>query len=305
MNTLQIEYLREAIKAGSFSRAADSLNINQSILSRQVAALEQELGCSLLKRHGRGVAETPAALKLLEISQIFLQELALLKCSNQGNEGELKGAFKIGVPIFFSQSIAPLLMARIRKAYPFVNLLLREGHSGDLLDWLLAGEIGAAVIYDSKRPRQFKADELFRESSCVVGSVGFAKSYGIDVNACLSMRDLAQLPLLLPTQRHGTRLDLDKVMKRYQLQPNIAFEIDAFGARMLLVRQGNGVTIFESAGLIEARRDQSLFVIPLREPLEHKLMWLDGRAQDQSVKWRKFISHVKTTITQLRRELVC
>ena len=79
MNTQQLQYLKEAVRLGSFSRAADALGLNQSVLSRQVAALEQEMGCPLLRRHGRGVVPTPAGERLLELAAGFLQQVAQIK----------------------------------------------------------------------------------------------------------------------------------------------------------------------------------------------------------------------------------
>jgi len=302
MDTQQIEFLREAIKAGSLSRAADNLNLNQSILSRQIAALERELGCALIRRHGRGVVVTAEGLRLLELSQTFLHEVSMLR--SNGSSGELKGTFTLGVPMFLSQSIAPQLISRIRRLYPNVALLLREGHSGDLYDWLLSSELSATVIYDSKRPRQFAVDDLFLEPFSVVGSAEFAKRLGLATDGSLRLAELASLPLLLPTQRHGTRLDLDRIMKQHDLVPNIVYEVDALGARMLLVREGMGVTIFESSGLSDVRRDRSLFVMPMAEALNHKLIWVDGKGAEQGPQWRAFVSQVKREIIQLRKEVV-
>lgn len=303
MNIQQIDYLREAAHAGSFSRAADAMGLSQSILSRQVAALEQELGCALLQRHGRGVVLTEAGGRLLEIGQTFVQEIALLKAAHQGSDGTLTGTFKLGVPMFFSQSVAPLLMSRVRSGYPGVTLVIREGHSGDLLSWLLAGELDATVIYESKRPRQFGFDALFDEPVFVVGALALAKRFSLALDQPLTLAQLAQLPLLIPTQRHGTRLDLDLVMKRHQLTPHIVHEIDALGARMLLVREGAGVTIFESAGLADARRDPALFVLPIAEGFSHKLVWVEARGQDGRAQWRTFAQRLKRDIALLRSQL--
>ena len=304
MNTQQLEYLREAVRAGSFSRAADTLGLNQSVLSRQVAALEQEMGYPLLRRHGRGVIPTAAGERLLELAAGFLQQVAQIKAEGKAADRDLAGVFKLGVPMFFSQSIAPKLMASVQRQYPALTFVVREGHSGDLHDWLLAGELSAAVIYEPKRPRQLAGDLLFLEPVYVVGSRDLARRHGLDLDQGLTLEQLARLPLLIPTRRHGTRLDLDQAMKQLQLTPHIVHEVDALGARMLLVRDGVGVTIFESAGLLSERRDPHLFVVPIvAPPFFHKLMWVDGREQQAGAPWRAFTHAVKRDIVQLRAGL--
>lgn len=301
MNTQQLEYLRESVKTGSFSRAADTLGLNQSVLSRQVAALEQEMGCQLLKRHGRGVVPTEVGERLLELSETFLHAIAQLQAIGKGADRQLSGTFRLGVPMFFSQSIAPRLMASVRRQYPAMTLVVREGHSGDLHDWLLAGELSAAVIYEQKRPRQLAGDALFLEPVYVVGSRDLAKRYDISLDEGMTMQQLSLLPLLIPTRRHGTRLDLDLAMKQQHLVPNIVHQVDALGARMLLVREGVGVTIFESAGLLIERRDPALFVVPIVAPaFFHELVWVDARNQEGGAAWRTFVHELKQEIVHQR-----
>jgi hypothetical protein len=93
-------------------------------------------------------------------------------------------------------------------------------------------------------------------------------------------------------------------MKEHHLAPDIAYEVDALGARMLMVREGMGVTIFESSGLVDARRDPSLFVLQMSEPVAHRLVWVDAEGQDRGPMWRAFAHHVKREIVQLREELL-
>ncbi|ANY17388.1 LysR family transcriptional regulator [Bordetella pseudohinzii] len=302
MNTQQLDYLKQAVKAGSFSRAADILGLSQSRLSRQVAALEQEMGCPLLRRHGRGVAATAAGERLLALAETFLQEVARLKSAGAGRG--LQGEFKLGVPMFFSQSLAPDLMAAVRSRYPGLSFTVREGPSGDLHDWLLAGELSAAVIHESKRPRQLEGDALFLEPVFVVGTRELARRHGLPLDRGLSLRELARLPILVPTRRHGTRLDFDALMRRHRLTPDIVHEVDALGARMLLARSGAGVTIFESAGLLAERKDPSLFVLPLADPaFFHRLVWVDAREPERGAQWRGLLRFLKRGIVRLRQDL--
>ena len=53
-------------ETGSYSAAADSLNLTQSTLGRQVQALEEELGVVLFERAGKGIQITPIGLDLVE-----------------------------------------------------------------------------------------------------------------------------------------------------------------------------------------------------------------------------------------------
>ncbi len=62
MTLRQMEYFLTVVEEGSFSLAANQLNVSQPALSQQVKALEQELGTALVERLGRGVrTPRPAA----------------------------------------------------------------------------------------------------------------------------------------------------------------------------------------------------------------------------------------------------
>lgn len=54
----KLRVFHAAAQAGSFTHAADTLNLSQSAISRQVSALEQDLGVSLFNRHARGLVLT-------------------------------------------------------------------------------------------------------------------------------------------------------------------------------------------------------------------------------------------------------
>ncbi len=59
---------------GSLTRASAALDVAQSVLSRRIAALEQQLGVRLFHRTGRGVVPTDVALRLLPRARVILAE---------------------------------------------------------------------------------------------------------------------------------------------------------------------------------------------------------------------------------------
>ena len=56
----RVKYLYEAVLAGSVRAAADKLDMNPSVVSRQISQLEAELAITLIERHGRGIRSTDA-----------------------------------------------------------------------------------------------------------------------------------------------------------------------------------------------------------------------------------------------------
>ncbi|MEN9624294.1 MAG: HTH-type transcriptional regulator CynR, partial [Pseudomonadota bacterium] len=75
MDLKQLEYFVRVAELGSFTRAAQALNIAQPALSRQVRLLEVELRQNLLVRNGRGASPTQAGQLLLEHSRGILHQV--------------------------------------------------------------------------------------------------------------------------------------------------------------------------------------------------------------------------------------
>ena len=63
-------------EAGSFTRAAESLNLSQSAISRQIGALEEDLGVALFHRHARGLVLTEQGELLLDGAKAVTSKLA-------------------------------------------------------------------------------------------------------------------------------------------------------------------------------------------------------------------------------------
>jgi predicted transcriptional regulator len=65
MDELKLYYFRSVCRHLSFTRAAKACNVVQSTISKQIAALEDELGVKLFHRQNKGIQLTPAGRRLL------------------------------------------------------------------------------------------------------------------------------------------------------------------------------------------------------------------------------------------------
>jgi LysR family hydrogen peroxide-inducible transcriptional activator len=84
MDFKQIRYFVAIAEAGSFSAGARRAFVTQPTLSAAIAALEAELGFSLLERHARGVRLTPRGEEVLETSRSILRKAEQLKAVSGG-----------------------------------------------------------------------------------------------------------------------------------------------------------------------------------------------------------------------------
>lgn len=111
-------------EAGSFTRASDRLSLSQSAISRQISALEDELGVSLFHRHARGLLLTEQGERLLETAR----DMAKMMASTQNALGELRndaaGHLTINTTVGLGTVWLVSQLPEFRKRYPDITLSL-------------------------------------------------------------------------------------------------------------------------------------------------------------------------------------
>lgn len=97
----KLRIFHAAARAGSFTRAGDTLSMSQSAVSRQVSTLEQELGVSLFHRHARGLILTEQGELLFRTArEVFLKLDAVrtrLSDAKQRPSGKLRVTTTVGL----------------------------------------------------------------------------------------------------------------------------------------------------------------------------------------------------------------
>jgi DNA-binding transcriptional LysR family regulator len=91
----RIRVFHGVAEAGSFTRAAESLHLSQSAISRQIGALEEDLGTSLFHRHARGLVLTEQGELLLDSARIVAGKLAAAASLLSETKGEPAGLLRV------------------------------------------------------------------------------------------------------------------------------------------------------------------------------------------------------------------
>ncbi len=147
MELRHLRYFLAVAEEQHVTRAAERLGIEQPPLSRQIKALEHELGVQLFRRKARGVALTDAGRTLLENVRTILPRIdravETTKRSARGEEGQIR----VGVaPTAPFHPFVPRVIRAFREAFPRVALTLEESLSNDLIMRLRNDLIDAAFI---------------------------------------------------------------------------------------------------------------------------------------------------------------
>ena len=164
MELRHLRYFTALADELNFSRAAERMHVVQSALSRQVAALEQELGVRLFDRTTRGVQLTDAGKALKERVDRILPSLDdALDFTRLTATGEL-GRLEIGYIAAAMWSVLPRILIEHRKRYPQVSFRIHElVMGGEQLEPLLDGSLDVAFVRPIAVFRTVTFLPLFRE----------------------------------------------------------------------------------------------------------------------------------------------
>ncbi|WP_344503229.1 LysR family transcriptional regulator [Dactylosporangium maewongense] len=149
VQTEMLEVFRVVARQRSITAAAATLRYTQSAVSRQVAALELEVGARLFDRLPRGVALTEEGRCLLEHATAVLDRLALARREVTAVHAGTAGRLRVGAFATADAALVPRALARFRAGHPDVRLSLIEGVTGRLLAALLAGDADVALVTTS------------------------------------------------------------------------------------------------------------------------------------------------------------
>ncbi|HEV2343498.1 MAG TPA: LysR family transcriptional regulator [Actinocrinis sp.] len=154
MELRQLEHFVAVAQECHFTRAAKRLHIAQSGLSASIRSLERELGAPLFLRSTRQVQLTPAGQALL------VEALRALAASNAAKDavaavqGLLRGSLSIGSLQCLHAVHLPTLLAGFLSAHPGLEIRLRQGGSGELIELVRAGRLDMAFVSRPPRPAE-------------------------------------------------------------------------------------------------------------------------------------------------------
>lgn len=148
MTLRQIEYFCAIAEAKSISAAARALYVEQPPISRQIAALENELGVQLYIRGSRGIVLTEAGQRLYDQCSTLLTSIENIKENVKAVGAGIKGTIKVGL-IYSTIPYAIPYIRRYHDIYPHVKLHVRMGTPQDLIIALTKGELNVLFLRDN------------------------------------------------------------------------------------------------------------------------------------------------------------
>lgn len=291
---MEINHVRSflaVVNTGSFSAAADEHYTTQSSISKQIIALEKELGVQLFDRSKRKIA-------LTEAGETFLKYARNLNADYQSMLAELS-RYKttpnfsiIAIPVIAQYGIITHL-ARFKNAYPKLNFTLDEREAALILPALDNRQYDLAFIRDYALDREIHSFlEIARDKLQVVVS----KNHHLAGRKSVALAELADENFIMfdkGTIIHELMLD---ACRRAGFEPRIFYASLRIESILGLVASNSGIALMMEK-ILAYHQPADLVAIPLQETIESNLVltWLKNKKLTQPA--RVFIEFIQKSLS--------
>ncbi|MFJ5299428.1 LysR family transcriptional regulator [Pseudomonas sp. NPDC088368] len=276
MNSDDLALFAQVAKNGSISRAAMELGADQSTVSRRVGLLEAELGVRLFHRSGRGVTLTARGQQLLGYATTLNDTLAEAERAMRDSAEQGPAKLCIAAQPTIARILFGSLGHALKARYPLTQVHFVEGLAADILNRLSDGAVDIAILYLPEHPGALQFDPLLSEGVQLITPA----NYPLKGDA-ISVRDLGDIPLILPSTHHGLRMMVESLANRYGFSANIALECDgSISITKRLVLENCGCTVLPEAAVVEEVKAGRLKSYRLEDPEIHRtvaIVWPKNR----------------------------
>jgi DNA-binding transcriptional LysR family regulator len=262
MEFYQLTYFLAAAQTQNFRRAAELCLVAQSALSRQIAALENELEVELFTRRKKRVTLTPAgqefslyvrnAMEQLQEGQHFLTEL---------RAGQ-RGTILIGCIESLATALLPSLFASFHQSYPHIRLKVRVNHTDELITLVEQGEVELGLILDPKQQSELLiVKELFRQPLHLLVSAQHPLVQS--KIPAVTLEQIISEPLLVLDETSRMGQITKRILAQRGLPIHPLVEIESVEGLKEMVRQGIGVTLTLPALIRPYQVGNDLMLLPI------------------------------------------
>ena len=240
MNLHQFKFVQEAVRRNlNLTDTAKALHTSQPGVSKAIIELEDELGVEIFARHGKRIKRiTEPGTHVLKSIDIILREIHNLKRIGEQFSNQDSGTLSIATTHTQARYVLPEPVAKLRQAYPKVNISLHQGSPTQVAEMLLndAADIGIAT----ESLTQF--EDLVSMPCCEWQHVlVMPKGHPLAALERIRLEDLVQHPLVTYHPTFTGRSRIDVAFGNRGLKPNIV--LDAIDSDVIKTYVGLGMGV--------------------------------------------------------------
>ncbi|GAA0949854.1 LysR family transcriptional regulator [Nonomuraea longicatena] len=260
MQLQQLAYFVAVAETRHFTQAAERMRVAQPSLSKQIKALEDELGARLFSRARGNVALTPAGEALLPLARRMLADSDTARQEVAELAGLRRGRVRLGATPSLCAGLLADALARFHRDYPGIRLHVEEGGSRDLVRALARGQIDLSLII---MPLQHDDPSLVTEEILHESLVVVSPSHEQSRRPYMRIEELRGRAMVMFRRGYDLREATLSACRQAGFEPRFAVEGGEMDAVLRFVEAGLGVAVVPSM-VLDGR--PGLSGIPLAPP---------------------------------------
>lgn len=261
MLKVAFRYFAEVVQHGSIRAAANELNVAQSAISRQIQALERELGAPLLDRRPRGVALTPAGEIVFAYSRQATFHTERLSSEIDALQGLRRGHVRIHSIEAMVPHLLPRAIDTFLAEFPGINFEVEIAGTDRVQAALRDGRAEIGIGFCAEPAKDLKP--VFRIREPLFAMV--APEHPLASRRKISLRELEVWPTALPGRLTGSRNLLDAACAKAKVELRPALETNSVELVHRFALVGHGVSVLARMSCIETLRARRLVALRFQE----------------------------------------
>ena len=262
MNLHQFRFVQEAVRRNlNLTETAKALHTSQPGVSKAIIELEEELGIEIFARHGKRLKRvTEPGTHVLKSIDLIMREVGNLRRIGDQYSKQDSGTLSIATTHTQARYVLPTPVAKLRQAFPKVNVSLHQGSPDQVAQMLMdeVAEIGIATESLAQYADLVTLPCYEWQHMLVVPSAHSLATKGV-----ITLEDLALEPLITYHPSFTGRTKIDAAFAARQLKPRIALEAIDSDVIKTYVRVGLGVGIVAEMAIKADGTNSDLVAIPV------------------------------------------
>jgi LysR family cys regulon transcriptional activator len=261
MNLHQFRFVQEAVRRNlNLTETARALHTSQPGVSKAIIELEEELGVEIFARHGKRLKRvTEPGEHVLKSIELIMREVGNLRRIGEQFSAQDSGTLSIATTHTQARYVLPVPVARLREAFPKVNVSLHQG-SPDQVARMLIDEVAEIGIATESLARYEELVTLpcYEWQHMLVMPL----DHPLAKQEHITLEDLAEQPLITYHPSFTGRTKIDQAFEAKRLHPRIALEAIDSDVIKTYVRLGLGIGIVAEMAIRDDGSNSDLLARP-------------------------------------------
>lgn len=269
MRDLKLDQLRsfaEVIELGTFSAAAERLQLSQPAVSLQVRQLERRLGLRLIERVGKRATPTPAGLELLEHARRIEAAVSGALDGMAAHASGALGRLRIGTGATACIYLLPPVLRDLRRRFPSLEITVRTGNTREVLKALEENTLDLGLVTLPAPGRMFEVTPILDDAFVAIAAADDQR-----LPATVTPAALAELPVVLYEAGGNTRRVVDEWFAAAGVGLTPVMDLGSVEAIKELVGAGLGYAVLPEIAVRDGGRRARIVSRPLSPKLNRKL----------------------------------